>query len=204
MVFTDLTKVRAVEVTGDMIFGEDIQGLKVVVRDVKSGATIADTIVRYYDKHFDVIRIESDSVNDEIYPRVQVLLFSSKGLFKCSGTVRGNGSTGEVDIALYNGNEEDDRKAVRYVLTMPGTISNIFRPGEGVIEASTAITVINMSTTGFLFQAPEGLVDKKDVVKINCLFKGKRISIQGEVVRIQHRDIQHAEYGCKLYSVKNV
>lgn len=187
-----------------MIFGEDLQGLKVVVRDVKSGATIADTIVRYYDKHFDVIRIDSDGVNDEMYSRVQVLLFSPKGLLKCSGTVRGNGSTGEIDIALYNGNEEDDRKAVRYALTMPGTISSIFRPGEGVKEGSTAITVINMSTTGFLFQGPEGLLDKKDVVKITCLFKGKRISMQGEVVRIQHRDIQHTEYGCKLYSVKNV
>lgn len=187
-----------------MIFGEDLRNYKVVVRDVRSGATIADTIVRYYDKHFDVIRIDSDGINDEIYSRVQVLLFSSKGLLKCSGTVRGNGRTGEVDIALYNGNEEDDRKAVRYSLTMPGVLSSIFRPGAGVIENSTAITVLNMSTTGFLFQAPEGILEKKDVVKISCLFKGKRISMQGEVVRIQHKDIQHTEYGCKLYSVKNV
>lgn len=187
-----------------MIWGEDLRNLKVVVRDTKTGKTIADTTVRYYNKQFDVIRIDSDGISDEMYSRVEVLLFSQKGSFKCSGTVRGNGRTGEVDIALYNGNEADDRGAVRYSLEMPGVLNMVLRPGEGAKEMSVAVMVLNMSTTGFLFRAPTGVLEKNDIVKINCLFKGRHLALQGEIVRTQNMDIQSIEYGCKLFSVQNV
>lgn len=179
---------------------EDLKNCRIVVRDVESGQTIADTMILTYDEQSDAIRIATDGVALEKGRKISALIFSRSGLFENQGTV-GDREAEETLITLYEGTARNDRHAVRYCVNIQGQIDRITRPSVGKIDETIDITVLNMSSIGLLVQVPEGKIREKDVIRFSASSKGQRLVITAEVMRVAESEGGTEKIGCSIQLV---
>lgn len=183
-----------------MALFEDLRNKRVIISSLIPPQTLADTLVKSFDKLNNAITVSVAGLTPDRFPKVAALIFTSKGVFDCMGTVKTGHMAGEVVISLYKSEEKNDRAAVRYDVNMFGVL-NEFTRDKSVITRSFAVNIINMSSSGILFRAPAGNLKVNDVVKITSVAKGQRLAMTGEIVRKQNTTIQSEEYGCRLFSV---
>lgn len=179
---------------------EDLKNCRVVVRDVESGRTIADTMILTYDEQSDTIRVATDGITLEKGRKISALIFSRSGLFENQGTV-GDRDGEQTLITLYEGTARNDRHAVRYRVNIQGQIDRITRPSAGKIEEKIDITVLNMSSIGLLVQVPAGKVQEKDVIRFSAVSKGQRLVITAEVMRVAGAENGMENIGCSIQLV---
>ena len=179
---------------------ENLDNCRIILRDVESGRTIADTMILTYDGTKDSIRIATEGIFLDEGTKISALIFSRSGLFENQGTVGGR-EADATQITLYEGTSRNDRHAVRYRVNIQGEVDRIVRPSEGKISESFGITVLNMSSIGLLIQAPEGRIREKDVIRFSAVSKGQRLSITAEAMRVAGADNGMENIGCSVQLV---
>ena len=183
-----------------MSLQEDLKNCRIVLRDVETGRTIADTMILSHDGASDVIRISTEGIFLEKGTKISALIFSKSGLFENQGTVGGR-ENDDTLITLYEGTARNDRHAVRYRVNIQGEVDRIVRPGVGKINDPFGITVLNMSSIGLLVQAPAGRVQEKDVIRFSAVSKGQRLIITAEAMRVAGADNGMENIGCSIQLV---
>ena len=179
---------------------EDLKNCRIVVRDVESGRTIADTTILTYDEKSGQIRVATGGIVLEKNRKISALIFSRSGLFENQGTV-GDRDEETTLITLYEGIAKNDRHAVRYRVNIRGEIDRIVRPFTGKIEEKIDITVLNMSSIGLLVQVPAGKIREKDVIRFSAVSKGQRLVITAEVMRVAGAENGMENIGCSIQLV---
>ena len=182
-----------------MALNDDLRKCRIVVRDPGNGETIADTIVLTHNQETGEVEIEADGFPMAEGATFSALLFSKAGLFETLGTV-GKKNEGQIVLALYEGSDKDDRQAVRYQVSITGTVDLITR-GEEKLHNEFEITVQNMSSIGLLIQAPESCIQEGDVIHFIALTKGQRIAITAQANRVEHVGYGKEKIGCVVQLV---
>lgn len=183
-----------------MSLNEDIKNCRMVIRDVESGETIADTTILTYDAGKDQIEIAASSGKLQEGSVISALIFCAAGLVESHGTVGGT-QEDKILITLYEGTAKNDRHAVRYQVNIQGNVDLINRPSEGKITDAFEITVLNMSSIGLLMQAPAGKIKAEDVVRFSAITKGQRIIITAEATRVDAGENGTEKVGCSVQLV---
>ncbi|MBR1702764.1 MAG: hypothetical protein IJ716_12490 [Lachnospiraceae bacterium] len=179
---------------------EDLKNCRIVIRDVETGRTIADTTILTYDEQSDMIRVSTKGIFLEKGMKISVLIFSKSGLFENQGTV-GEREQEDTLITLYEGVARNDRHAVRYRVNIQGQVDRITRPAVGKIDELFDITVLNMSSIGLLIQAPAGKIREKDVIRFSAVSKGQRLVITAEAMRVAGAENEMENIGCSIQLV---
>lgn len=183
-----------------MSLNHDLRNCKIVIRDVDTGETIADTTIFQYDAETGVVEIETDP---ELMPEgmvVSALIFSRNGLFESHGTV-GDKEGGRIRITLYEGTAQNDRQAVRYQVNIIGEVLSITRQDREKLPGGFEITLLNMSSIGLLVQSPEGKVQVDDIIRFSATSKGQRLTITAKAMRVEEVKDGKENIGCSIQLV---
>ena len=180
-----------------MSLNEDLKNRRIVIRDVESERTIADTVILTYDETKEQIEIESGQEALTMGTTISALIFSTAGLYESHGTV-GETGNGKTVITLYEGTARNDRHAVRYQVNIHGTVSSVTRSSGEKLEREFDIIVLNMSSIGLLMEAPAGEIQQGDVIRFSAVSKGQRIVITAEAMRVGKISPERERIGCSV------
>ena len=178
----------------------DLKNCRIVIRDVSTGETIADTTILTYDMVTKKVEISVDQVELPAGAVISALIFSPEGLLENQGTV-GDRDGERVVITFYEGTAKNDRQALRYQVNIQGEVDAITRPGVGKLPGEFMITVLNMSSIGLLIQAPEGKIQREDIVRFSATTKGQRIIITALATRVEQIEAGMEKIGCSIQLV---
>ena len=179
---------------------EDLQNGRIVIRDVSTGETIADTTILTYDTVTKRVEVSVEQPKLQTGAVVSALIFSPEGLLENQGTV-GERDGDRAVIMFYEGTSRNDRQALRYQVNIEGEVDSITRPGVGKLSGGFMVTVLNMSSIGLLLQAPEGRLQKEDTVRFSATTKGQRIIITALVTRVEQIEAGMEKVGCSIQLV---
>ena len=183
-----------------MSLNEDLRNCRIVLRDVETGKTIADSTILTYDGEKDQIEVATDRIVLQEGSKVSALIFSAAGLYESQGTV-GKKDGKKTLITLYEGNAKNDRHAVRYQVNIFGEVESVNRPSEGKIPGNFEISVLNMSSIGLLIQAPKGRIQVGDTFRFSAVSKGQRILITAQAKRVEEVESDKEKIGCSVQLV---
>ncbi len=183
-----------------MSLNEDLRNCRIVIRDVNTGKTIADTTILTYDAGSGTIEVGTDRIILPEGEQISALIFSVSGLFESHGTV-GAKDGKKTTISLYEGSSKNDRQAVRYQVNIRGEVDSIVRSDVGKLPGGFEITVLNMSSIGLLVQAPEGRIQAGDKIRFSAVSKGRRITITAQAMRVEEVKSGKEKIGCSILLV---
>ncbi|MBR1771828.1 MAG: hypothetical protein IJ747_07330 [Lachnospiraceae bacterium] len=188
------------EVTDEMASNNSLKNCRIVIRDVETEQTIADTMILTHTEETEQITIETDSDALQEGLTVSALIFSATGLYESHGVVASR-SGNQTVITLYEGMAQNDRHAVRYQVNIQGKVDSINRPAVGKIAEEFEIVVLNMSAIGILIQAPKGKIQEKDTIHFSANAKGQRIAITAVAMRVETEEADREKIGCSVQLV---
>lgn len=180
-----------------MSLNEDLKNCKIIIRDAKTGKTIADTTILAYDAGTDRIEVGTNRIVIPEKTEVSVLIFSASGLFESHGTV-GAKEGKRTRITLFEGTSKNDRQAVRYQVNIRGEVEFIIRQEVGKLPGGFEIALLNMSSIGLLIQAPEGRVQVGDVIRFTASGKGQRLAVTASAMRVETVEAGKEKIGCSI------
>lgn len=183
-----------------MSLNEDLKNCKIVIRDAKTGKTIADTTILTYDAGTGQIEVGTNRIVIPEGITISALIFSPSGLFESHGTV-GSKEGKKTRITLYEGTARNDRQAVRYQVNIRGEVDSVTRPEAGKLPGGFEITLLNMSSIGLLIRVPEGRVQVGDVIRFTASGKGQRLTITARAMRVEHVESGKERIGCSIQLV---
>ena len=138
------------------------------------------------------------NVNDDC----KLLIISSPTPREYSGKVKKIG--GDVYIALFQGQEKEKRKAMRYPVTTAAFINALVVDGQSyALQTSVEVMLINISTSGVRFQAPYYSFEQGDVFQMNLSISNNKRKITAKVTNCIDNDRDSSsDYGCHLLKVE--
>lgn len=183
-----------------MSLNEDLKNCKIIIRDAKTGKTIADTVILTYDAGTGQIEVGTNRIVIPMGLTVSALIFSASGIFESHGTV-GAKEGKKTRITLCEGSGQNDRQALRYQVNIRGEAEYVVRPEKGKLPGGFGITLLNMSSIGILIQVPEGKVQVGDTIRFAATGKGRRLTITALALRVEHAGAGKEKIGCSIQLV---
>lgn len=180
-----------------MRLSEDLKNHRIVIRDIGTGDTVADTMIAAYDADANEITLDTDQTALEEGAEVSALIFSANGLYESHGIIKGT-TEGKTCILLSEGRGRDERQAVRYQVNICGEVDFVNRPGEGKLPGGFEILLLNMSSIGLLIQAPQGRIQTGDTIRFTAVSKGQRLAITVEATRVEKAEADQERVGCSI------
>ncbi|MGN0348600.1 MAG: PilZ domain-containing protein [Roseburia sp.] len=181
----------------------NLKNCRALIRNKKSGQTIADTKITDFDSRRNLIKIRSSSLmSGRIQERVllvSVLIFTKEMLLEYNGRLRMTVTANELEIELSARREREDRESVRYTLEMEGKVEGLLVKHQKIFLRKPIDTIsINISERGLLLCAAAGSFEIGDCVIVFLQSDGMELRGEYEVVRTQNSNLWTEEYGCRL------
>lgn len=177
---------------------------RVIIRDIRNDALLADTLLKSWDKERNTIRIESGEMihknmkNVEGDTRVSVLMMFSGELIEFNGILRDRVVANTREIALSRRRERENRKATRYNIDVDGIVEGmVFYKQRIGLRKPIWVRTENISKTGLLIRTLSRSFEVGDVFTLLLELQGQKIRNTYEIVRKQNSGIWQEEYGCK-------
>ncbi|MDE7269310.1 MAG: PilZ domain-containing protein [Acetatifactor sp.] len=183
-----------------MRLSEDLRNHRIVIRDTRTGETVADTMIAAYDAEASELTLDTDQITLKEGTTISALIFSANGLCESQGVIRAQ-AEGKTFIRLSEGRGRDERQAVRYQVNIRGEVEFVSRPGEGKLPGGFEILLLNMSSIGLLIQAPSGRIRTGDTIRFTAVSKGQRLAITVEATRVEKVDSDKEKVGCSIQLV---
>lgn len=130
------------------------KGCKVYVYDLNSGKTVAETIIREWDKQNQMIIVDNTSSALAENTHVSILILHKDSLHEYKGTIRRTERSQNIGIALFQGREKEEfRSCVRYTVHLPAKIVTLMI-GDKIVPLKNPLdtTVLNISKSGMLIR----------------------------------------------------
>lgn len=183
-----------------MSLHEDVKGCRIVVRDVTTGKTIADSDILSCDVESGKIEVGTDRIVLPKGREISALVFGKSGLFESRGYV-GTKTGKKTQLFLDSGTEKNDRQAVRYQVNIHGTAETITTPAGEKREGGFELLIFNMSEIGLLLQVPAGKIHPGDIIRFSAVSKGRCITITAEANRVEEQHGGKERVGCAIQLV---
>lgn len=172
---------------------------RIFIYDLKKEHTVADTYIQTCDTERMIISISHSLEGLLENDKVSVLILLKDSILEYKGTVRRVSHTGYSEIALYQGHNKEDRKAVRYKVNVPARIDNLLISNRPVpLRTPLNGTVINISTNGILVRTSLNAFNIGTSFQLMILMNELPITLNTCVQRMEMINETEAEYGCEL------
>ncbi len=179
-------------------YANDLIGRKIQIKDMKTGALIANTRITAFDSGKKTVKISASELNDTGSQEVCVLIFCTSRLLEYYGRLKKPVIANEFEIDLYSGRVREDRQKPRYDIKAQGRVVGMVIVGKRILlRKPIDITTKNISANGLLIEAQAGSFEKGN--RIQILLNLGETTLHGvyEVVRLQNQNLWTEEYGCR-------
>lgn len=176
----------------------NVNGCKVVFRDLESGVTIAETRVVQCDTIASTIWVPASSFDKVRHRRVSVLIFLPDMVYEYLGMVRAS-IENTIEISLYHGKSRAGRKAPRYNLVSPATIQTLWISQQlFTLRKPMEMMTQNISSSGILISGCVNSLFLNSAFFLNLKLENQDSSFFCYVVRTVQTDPGLVHYGCKF------
>ncbi len=183
----------------------ELKNRRIIIKDIESGRIIADTQIIRYNSLSNSVMISTASFQEKKFYNISAIIFTEKGLYESSGTIRGIITGNEIEVFLGRSREKEDRAKTRYPISVVGNVKGIYIDNKEVsLQRGIQIETINMSANGILIKADAGSFDVGEVFTLLLDMGKETLDLQCEIVRIHKSDILLEEYGCRIEEIRTV
>ena len=182
------------------VLGSDFTDYTVLIYDA-NGNHLGSTVVREHDRNAQQLQVnimpEKLKINDDC----KLLILSSPIPCEFSGKVKKVG--GSIFIAMYQGQEKENRGSARYAVSTPAQIDNLIVDGQlHPLQAPVHVVLINISTNGVRFRAPYYSFEKDDMFQMHFVINNTKKVITATVANFVDNGNHSSDYGCRFIGIE--
>jgi len=178
----------------------DFNNQTVLIYDLKGNHLISTSIIEY-DKGVKQIIVETLPETLKFNDSCKLIILSSPTPCEFSGRIKRAGN--ELCIALFQGQERENREAARYPVNTPALIPILVIDGEHhPVQTPIKIVLRNISATGVRFRAPYYSFDIGDELQMDLFIGNSQKKITARVVNIVDKEPVFSDYGCRFLFIQ--
>lgn len=177
----------------------DFRECSILIYDA-AGNYLGSTVVTEYDKS--ALRIEVEALPRILYPgnSCRLLILTAPSPCEFQGRVIKEGA--KILLAMYQGQEMENRGAVRYKINFPAFIENLIYNGKAYpLLTPLKVELVNISKSGVRFNAqPYSLIEEDRFQTRLRIGDGEKLLIAIVKNHLDKFDnsSEKAEYGCQF------
>ncbi len=183
----------------DINYSIDFTNSRVILKNMDNDEKIADSKILEYHKEYHSIVVKLPLTAKIDSDRFSVLILTSTNVIHYLGTLRKVFNLGYAEIALYKGEEKEERKAVRYPINVEGIVDALVVSNQIVkLNVPVSASLINISSTGVLVMALSDCLYIGSIFRLCVQIGDVETTLYCNVVRMSEVDITTAGYGCVI------
>jgi len=182
------------------VLAGDFTGCSALVYNT-DGNHLISTNIREHDRADQHIRLnlmpDELSVNDNC----KIFVLSSPTPCEFLGKVKKMGGT--LMIAMFQGQEKENRGATRYAVNTPASIEALVIDDKAYnLQNPVKVTLINISTSGVRFRAPYYSFIDEDIFIMNLIISNSTKIVTAKVINSADKLNSTSDYGCSFMEIK--
>lgn len=182
-----------------MSLSNNFRGCKAFIHDSNGEMLVSNTLIKAYDSDRLIATVDGHPSVLKENERISILILHKSAVYEFQGTVRRMELSGDQELALFKGNEKEDRKAVRYVVNLSATIECLIIGKKLTPLASPEKVLIkNLSQTGILVQMDSKIFSPGAEFQVKIHINGAQTRLNACVKRVNKLESQKFEFGCAL------
>ncbi len=177
---------------------ENFTGCRVIVKDAAEDKELLDSTILDHNLDFNTIRVLCQVAGTfERVSQVSLIVFTNKGLFFYHGTIFRSFYANSTEIALFRGENVENRGSPRFPLPAPGSIDSIVIAEQAVVlRTPLLVNSVNISSTGILITTLPEAFTLGQSFRVTLDVDGYRAPLFCRVVRILRLSHSLSQFGC--------
>jgi len=166
-----------------------------------NGNHLLSTSIREYDKGVKQIIVETLPEALKFNDSCKLIILSSPTPCEFGGRIKRAGN--DLCIAMFQGQERENREAARYPVSTPALIPTLVVDGEHhPVQTPIKVVLRNISTTGVRFRAPFYSFDIGDEFQMDLFIGNSQKKITARVVNNVDKEPDFSDYGCRFLLIQ--
>jgi hypothetical protein len=166
-----------------------------------NGVHLKTTVVTSYDKQAQRMQVRQMPPGLNVNDECKLLILSSPTPCEYLGRVRKEGAS--LYIAMFQGQEKENRGATRYAVDTPGLIDSLICDNQPYpLHSPVKVVLINVSTTGMRFRTPYYCLTVGDIINMHLVVSGSEKQLVAKIVNCVDKEPDSSDYGCRFLVVK--
>ena len=162
---------------------------------------LTTTVVTEHDKASQLIQVKKMPKGLNTNDDCKLLIMSSPTPCEYLGRVRKVG--GIVTIAMFQGQEKENRGAARYSINAVARIDALIIDSESyTLQTPVFVKLINISTSGVRFRAPFYSLEVGDTFLMHMVISNNKKRITTEVLNCVNNGQTSSDYGCRFLEIE--
>lgn len=183
-----------------MGLSSDFTDCTVFIYDMNDNHLSSPAIIDY-DKSEQRIKISAIPKELKVNDNCRLFILSSPSPYEFHGKLKREGSN--YFIAMFQGQEKDNRRAARYKVDTPALIDNLIIDGKAYsLQTPIRVKLINISTGGVRFRAPFYSLESGDNFQMHLSISNNKKTIVAEVTNCIDNEPESSDYGCFFLRVE--
>ncbi len=177
----------------------DFTNCKIVVKDYEDDSKFFSSEIVEQNKAYQFINIKVPFNISWDLKQLIIIVFAEGKVYQFLGNSRNNVKMGVLEVAIFKSSIKNDRKYQRYNLKIEAEVSSVLIDKKMFkLKVPFPVTILNVSTTGIMFQTMSGSFQNGDIVHICAVGMDDNTQFTVEVVRRKDISLITTQYGCKL------
>jgi len=174
----------------------DFTGCSILIYD-EAGNDLGSTTIVSYNRAALRIEVKDTPLSLNMGSICRLLILSSPSPCEYQGRIVKEGS--KKNIALFFGQEKENRRAARFKVNYPALIENLICDGKAypLLSPLEAI-LINISQSGVRFRTPINAFSNGDRFQMRLLIGHTAKLLIADVIDHVDKDNSVSEYGCQF------
>ena len=174
----------------------DFTGCPVLIYN-ESGIQLGNSMVTHYSRN--AMRVELKEIPSplEVGEVCRLLILSSPSPCEFQGRITREGN--KKGVAMFFGQEKENRSSTRYAVSYKAMIENLICDGKAYpLHTPLEATLMNISQSGARFRTPRYSFTDGDRFQMRMLIKDSVKLLIADVVNHIDKDNGFSEYGCRF------
>lgn len=179
----------------------DYTGCSILIHD-EGGNHLCSTVVTSFDKSTLRIEVEETPKNLINGAFCRLLILSSPAPYEYHGRVIKEGT--RIAIAMYKGQEKENRGAARYEVNLTARIEHLICDGRAYpLHTPLEVRVLNISKSGVRFRTPFYALSDGDRFNMRMKISDNEKLLIASVTNHSDHESKTSEYGCSFLISKD-
>jgi len=177
----------------------DFTGCSILIYDT-DGNHLGSTAVKEHDRGDQHIKVNLMPDGLKTNDNCKLFILSSPTPCEFTGRVKKIG--GSLTIAMFQGQEKENRAATRYAVNNTALVEALIIDGKAYsLQNPIKVDLLNISTSGVRFRAPFYSFEVEDVFSMHMLISNSRKKITAEIMNHIDNEPTSSDYGCRFMEI---
>jgi len=182
------------------VLAGDFTGNSVLIYNT-DGDHLISSHIREHDRGDHHIRLNLMPEELKANDNCKVFILSSPTPCEFLGRVKKIG--GSMMIAMFQGQEKENRGATRYTVSTPADIEALVIDEKAYsLQNPVKVTLLNISTSGVRFRAPFYSFESDDIFIMTLVISNSKKVVTAKVVNHADKEKVSSDYGCSFMEIK--